>query len=164
MSTLSSRIDAARDQLNRTLTFFGRVDSKASVIFGINAGLLAVLATRAFPYNALRWEIMPIGATLVLLGVSFWHLYAEAFPALDGGENSLLYFREVAKRTEATYIDAWKETTDEQYLSDVLGQVWRNSVILSQKFNHVKWAFNSLALAIVPWLVSLAILSLRTMP
>ena len=154
-------ISAARDQLNRTLTFFPRVDSKASVVLGVDTGFAAVLATRAFPYANLRWEWIPLGLTLFLLGTSFWHLYREAFPALDGGHDSLLYFREIAKRTETKYIDAWKDFTDEEYLNDLLGQIWRNSAILTQKFHHMKWAFYSLALAIVPWIISLVVLTFR---
>ena len=102
------KISAARDQLNRTLTFFPRVDSKASVIFGINTGFLAVLATRSAIYSQLRLEWIPVGLTLLLLGISFWHLYKEAFPSLKGGQESLLYFNEIAKRTEAKYVETWK--------------------------------------------------------
>ena len=155
------RINAARDQLNRTLTFFPRVDSKASVIFGVNAGLLAVLATRDLPYSELRWEWAPVGTTLLFLGVSFWHLYREAFPYLDGGQESLLYFREISKRTEAKYIEAWSQMTNEDHLNDILSQTWRNSEILKQKFDHLKRAFYSLALAIVPWIVAVAVLTFR---
>ena len=88
--TSMEKISAARDQLNRTLTFFPRVDSKASLIFGINTGLLAVLATRSAIYTQLRFEWIPIGLTLLLLGISFWHLYKEAFPSLKGGQEYLL--------------------------------------------------------------------------
>ncbi len=58
-------------------------------------------------------------------------------------------------------IDAWKDFTDEEYLNDLLGQIWRNSAILTQKFHHMKWAFYSLALAIVPWIISLVVLTFR---
>ena len=161
---MPERINAARDQLNRTLTFFSRVDSKASVVFGVNTGLLAVLATRNLPYSELRWEWIPIGLTLLFLAVSFWQLYREAFPFLEGGQKSLLYFREISKRTEAKYIEAWRQLTDEDHLNDILGQTWRNSEILKQKFDHLKWAFYSLALAIAPWIVALAALTFRATP
>ena len=75
--TSIEKISAARDQLNRTLTFFPRVDSKASVIFGINTGFLAVLATRSAIYSELRCEWIPVGLTLPLLEISFWHLYKK---------------------------------------------------------------------------------------
>jgi hypothetical protein len=158
---IADRINAARDQLNRTLGFFSRVDSKASVVLGVNTGVLGVLAARALPYSALRWEWVPIGLTIGLLAFSYWHLYKAASPSLDGGQESLLYFREIAKRTEAKYGAAWMSITDDEYLKDLVGQVWRNSEILTQKFTHTKYAFNALALALVPWLISLVALALR---
>jgi len=160
MNTIDKLV-AARDQLNRTLTFFSRVDSKASVILGVNTGLLAVLATRAVPLVALRWEWVPIGLTLLLLGISFWNLYRQAFPSLAGGHQSLIYFREIAVRTEPKFIDEWLRMTDDEQLKEILSQVWRNSEILKQKFDHLKWAFYSLALAILPWIVALVALTLR---
>ena len=160
MKTLQ-RIDAARDQLNRTLTFFPRVDGKASVVLGVDTGLLAVLVTRALPYGQLGWVWVPLGLTLFLLAVSFWHLYQEASPSLEGGQESLLYFREIAKNTEAKYIDGWMEISEEEYVNDLLGQVWRNSEILKAKFDHLKYAFHFLALSLIPWAATLVMLSAR---
>lgn len=160
MNALES-ITAAKDQLNRTLTFFPRIDAKASVVFAVDTSLLAVLATRGVLLAQLRWEWIPIVLTLTLLAVSFWHLYKEAFPLLEGGQESLLYFQEISKRTETNYIEAWKKMTEDEYLKDLTGQVWRNSEILQQKYDHMKWAFCSLALSIVPWIVSLVLLSLK---
>lgn len=159
--TSTDLVAAARDQLNRTLTFFPRVDAKASVVLAVNTSMLAVLATRAVPYTQLTWEWIPIGVAALLLGLSFWHIYKEAFPSLEGGHDSLLYFREVAKRTETKYLEAWTGVTESQYLNDLLAQVWRNSEILTKKFDHMRWAFNFLALAIVPWIVSIALLTWR---
>lgn len=159
---IADQIAAARDQLTRTLTFFQRVDAKASVVLGVDTGLLAVLATRAAQPAALRWEWVPIGLTMLFLAVSFWHLYQQSFPSLDGGGESLLYFQEVAKRTEARYIESWKAMSSEQYVNDLLGQVWRNSEILRKKYDHLKWALYSMSLAMIPWAVSLALLTLRS--
>jgi hypothetical protein len=157
-------INAAKDQLNRTLSFFPRVDAKASVIFAVDTSLLAFLATRAFPYGQLGWEWFSIILTLALMAISYWHLYKAAFPSLDGGQESFLYFQEISKRTEANYIDAWKKMSDSEYLNDLMGQIWRNSVILKEKYDHVKWSFYSLALSIAPWISSIVILSIKANP
>ena len=157
--TIIDSTAAARDQLNRTLTFFPRVDGKASVLLAVNTSMMAVLATRAFPYTQLRWELLPIGLAIVGLIASLWNLYRQGFPHLDGGQNSRLYFREIAGRTEAGYIADWQKMTDEDYLQDLLGQVWRNSQILKIKFGHLRNAFVALAFALVPWVVALALLS-----
>jgi len=155
----TDRVSAARDQLIHTVSFFSRLDAKASLVLAIDTSMLALLATRAFPYTQLRWEVIPVSVTLLCLGISLWNLYKQGFPSLDGGQRSLLYFREIATRTEANYIEEWKGMGDDAYLRDLLGQVWRNSQILRAKYDHLKWAFVFLASAIIPWFVSLAMLS-----
>ncbi len=154
--TAAEQIVAARDQLNRTLAFFSRVDAKASVVLAVDTSMLAVLTAKLSSLNTLRWEWIPIALAFALLGASLWNVHQEAFPALEGGEESLLYFREVAKLTEANYIAKWMKTDETEHLRDLLGQVWRNSCILTKKFNHIRLAINFLMAAIVPWLVSVA--------
>jgi len=61
-----------------------------------------------------------------------------------------VYFREIAKRTEAKFIDEFLAQDETVYVKDVLGQVWRNSQILDEKFNHLKRAFVFMALAALP--------------
>ena len=160
--TTADSITAARDQLNRTLTFFPRVDAKASVLLGVDTALIAVLMSRVGPVESLRWEWISIGVALFAIGMSYWNLYKQATPNLAGGEESLLYFNEIGRRTESKYREAWHKLSDDEYLSDLLGQVWRNSCILRQKFQHAKSAFWWLAVGLVPWTISLAFLTLRT--
>ena len=149
-------ISAAQDQLNRTLGFFPRVDAKASVVFGVNTGMLAVLVTGALPYEHLTWQWVPVGVSVLLFATSYWHLYRESFPSLEGDDESLLYFRSISYKAEDDYVASWQRMPPEEYLSDLLQQVWRNSEILKQKFDHVSKAFYALALAVVPWLIALA--------
>lgn len=44
-------------------------------------------------------------------------------------------------------------------MKDLLGQVWRNSCILTAKFDALKWAFILMALAIIPWGATVALFS-----
>jgi hypothetical protein len=76
----------------------------------------------------------------------------------------LVYFREVARRTEAKFIDEFMAQDEAAYAKDLLGQAWRNSEILVEKFNHLRLAFVFMALAVFPWVVSLAIFAARTTP
>jgi hypothetical protein len=153
-------IKDARDQLDLVLGFFPRVDAKASVVLAINTGMLAVLASNASP-----WGTMPVGSiiaaslSLLMLAGSFWFLYKVAFPTLSGGQQSLIYFREIANRTESRFIDEFIAQDESAMLRDILGQVWRNSEILKMKFDALRWAFVLMALAIVPWVASVSILS-----
>jgi hypothetical protein len=156
-------LENARDQLDRVLGFFPRVDAKASVVLAVNTGMLAFLVSHVSSPNSLAWwEIAIPSIAVLLLGVSLWFLYKGAFPSLKGGSLSLVYFREIAARTEANFIDEFTKRSTVEHARDLLGQAWRNSEILKEKFYYLKVAFVFLALAIPPWVVSLAIFSIKT--
>lgn len=154
---LKDRLDAAKDQLNRLLAFFPRADAKASVVLGIDIGMIAILAGNAPSIKNLQWPMLFAVVPAFLIAWSLLHLYFNAFPQLDGGHDSLIYFREIAKKTESKYIEEFVAVSEEQYLKDLLGQVWRNSEILKKKFDHLKSAFVLLAAAVIPWAITLAI-------
>jgi hypothetical protein len=99
------------------------------------------------------------GITAAMLAGSLWFLYRVAFPSLDGGQQSLIYFREIARRTETNFIDEFTAQDERLRVKDVLGQVWRNACILKAKFDSLKLAFILMALAIVPWGAAVALFS-----
>lgn len=153
----------ARDQLNLVLGFFSRVDAKASVVLAINTGMLAVLASNAPPLQKISILARVTAViTLLIIAASFWFLYRIAFPSLSGGHRSLIYFREIANRTESGFIDEFSQQTHQARAKDVLGQVWRNSEILKQKFDALKVAFILMAIAILPWVAAVAMFSAAT--
>jgi Family of unknown function (DUF5706) len=150
----------ARDQLTLILGFFPRVDAKASALLAINTATLAVLASHAPPLSTMSvFSYVLAGGTAALIAASLWFLYRVAFPALDGGHASLIYFREIARRTESSFIDAFSAQEDVPRVKDLLGQVWRNSCILTAKFDALKRAFILMALAIIPWAAAVALFS-----
>ena len=71
----------------------------------------------------------------------------------------MIYFREIAQRTESNFIDEFTQQNQQARAKDVLGQVWRNSEILKQKFDALKVAFILMAIAIFPWVVAVAMFS-----
>ena len=151
-------IDLARDQLNRVLGFFPRVDAKISVLLSVAIAMLALLASKA-PLKELHWNSRPAlvaYVALALIALSLFLLYQASFPRLAGGRRSLLYFREIAKRKETAFIAEFSEQTEEAYLKDMLAQVWRNSEILKQKYDYIKYSFIVLLCALPPWLTALA--------
>ena len=151
-------LSASKDQLNLVLGFFPRVESKASVLLAINTGMLAFVASNAPPLKEFsRWMDVSASATLLLLAASIAVLYRGAFPRLSGGEDSLVYFRRVAFRTEHKFIGDFKKQSIEQYSDDLLAQAWRNSAILKAKFDALKHSFILTALAIIPWVATLAL-------
>src|SRR5271155_2079678 len=122
--------------------------------------MLAVLASNAPPWCAMPiWSIIAASLALLMLTGSFWFLYKIAFPVLSGGQQSLIYFREIANRTESRFIDEFVAQEESARVRDLLGQVWRNSEILKMKFDALRWAFVLMVVAIVPWVVSVSISS-----
>lgn len=148
---------AAWSELNLVLSFFGRVDTKLSVVLGIDLGmvglLLSKLPSQLTEINLIgRWSLLVFVLNTV---VSLIQLYRGSFPNIVGGTESLTYFRAIAKRREVTFVDEFSAQTSEQLARDVLCQVWRNSEILSQKFTCLKWAYIAMAIAIIPWVICL---------
>lgn len=156
---------ASKDQLNLVLSFFSRVDSKLSVVLAIDTAMLAVLGTDAPPLKDLSWPMVAAALFAVaLLGASIVFLYRGAFPSLKGGNASLVYFREIANRTEHQFIEEFKQQAEEARVNDLLGQVWRNSEILKEKFDALKMAFRLLAVALIPWVVALVLFASYVSP
>jgi hypothetical protein len=152
-------IDLARDQLNRVLGFFPRVDAKISVLLSVAIAMLALLAGKA-PIKELQWNSRPALVALLalaLITLSLVFLYQASFPRLAGGPLSLLYFREIARRKENAFIAEFSQQSEESYLNDLLAQVWRNSEILKQKYDYIKYSFIVLLCALPPWLIALAL-------
>jgi hypothetical protein len=138
------------------LSFLPRVESKASVVLAIDTAMVAFLAANAPPFKSFSiclW--VSSGLTVALVATSIVMLYRCSFPNLKGGHSSLVYFREIAKRTEHRFVKEFAEQTSQDYANDLLTQAHRNSEILSIKFNALKWAFALMALGIIPWIISL---------
>lgn len=152
--------DIASSQLDRVLGFFPRAETKISALFAVDVAMLALLGVNATASDLGIWYLALLYfAAASALGLSIWFLYTASFPQLKGGDSSLVYFREIAKRTEANYLKEMRETEIDAYADDILGQVWRNSEILTAKFHGVKWAFICTAIAVPAWFLALVIAS-----
>jgi hypothetical protein len=151
-------VQAGKDQLNLVLSFFARVESKSSVLLAIDTGMLGFLAANAPPLReSTLFMVIAAIMALVLLSASIVMLYRGAFPQLTGGHGSLVYFREIAARTEHKFVEEFKAQSEEHYADELLRQAWRNSEILRAKFDCLKHAFTLMALAILPWLITVAL-------
>jgi hypothetical protein len=154
------RLEIASQQLDRVLGFFARVEGKASFVFAIDSALLGLIAINLQRDDLTNWVVMtPAAICVVLLCVSLFYIYRCSFPYLAGGQRSLIYFREIASLREVEFIERVSKIEEEAYATDMLGQVWRNSEILSKKFNAIKAAFILTAISLAPWFVFLAVTS-----
>src|SRR5690606_37954629 len=100
---------------------------------------------------------VPGSVLLIGLLVSYYHLFCANFPDDKGGEKSLVFFKEIQKRTEANYIAEFLECSEATLRNDLLGQVWRNSCIVCDKYQRVKLAIIATAITIAPFVVFLVI-------
>jgi hypothetical protein len=157
-----ARVSDARDQLDLVLSFFSRVDAKLSTVLAINTGMLGALGAMVPPIQTASWPmaIAPV-LTVILLGFSYIFLYRGGFPVTKGGYASMTYFKNIAERNEASFITAYTNLNTDELRSDLLAQAWRNSEILSAKFNCLRSAFVAMALGVLPWIVSLCVFALH---
>jgi hypothetical protein len=151
-----NRLQSAEQQLDRMHAFFPRIDAKMSALLAIATGEVAIFALNLSPNDLALWYVDVTGTLFAAAIV--WvlaQLYFCAGPHLAGGNQSLIYFREIAKRTEANFIREYLEISEEELLRDVAAQVWRNSEIVSAKFDYLKKATTGLVLSLVPWAIAL---------
>lgn len=154
--------DLAWDRLQHVLSFFDRVDTKLSVVLGVNVALLGLLTTQMETLkevSILGW--VAIGMYAVLSAFSFSFLYRGSFPHLEGGDGSLIYFAQIAKRAPATFAAEFKAQTPEFLLADVLEQLRNNAAIATAKYRYLCLAYRLMALSLIPWGAALASFALQ---
>lgn len=151
-------IDVIQRQLDRVLGFFPRVEARINTLFGVNTLILIIAALNLSAGDLRLWYVAILGS-LLLVGVlvSYYHLFCANFPADKGGEKSLVFFKEIQKRTEANYIAEFLECNEATLRNDLLGQVWRNSCIVCDKYQRVKLAIIATAISIAPFVMFLVI-------
>jgi hypothetical protein len=155
----NDRVNAAWQQLNLVLSFFSRVDTKLSVVLGINLGMLAMLAARLPKADDFTLLVAVVGAAFVTpLIVSFWHIWHGYFPDLRGGTGSLIYFHPISEMTENEFRNACISRSIQELEDDILNQCWRNAKILTCKFYSLRHAYVAALVAIVPWMALIAVL------
>lgn len=146
----------AEKQLDRTLSFFARVESKASFLFGLNTGLLGIVALnfRASDLQAVVF-LVPGLIFMLLIAASMCSLYRCFFPHLRGGTDSLIYFRSIAVLDAANFSSRFLQRSDADHGADLSEQIWRNSEILRTKYDALERGFRCSLVAMIPWLVYL---------
>lgn len=150
------RIRIAESNLSRLLDWVGRIDAKSSVVLGINTAMLGALAALA-PSPHL-WTIhTTLLATLGTLFqiASLCFVYFVNYPQTKGPATSLNFFGGIANRSFREYNDAFMKLSASDHLSDVLEQCHRNAEIVSRKFSALKWAYRTLLIGVIPWMVCL---------
>ena len=148
-------------QLDRVQSFVPRIDTRVASVFGIAAAQVAITVVNLTIDDLKRWwVVVPLAAFLFLIANAIWSLYRCTHPSLKGGNGSLIYFGEIAKLREAEYLDRAGQVTEESFRQDLLGQIWRNSEIVTEKYKYLRRASTSVMAAILPWTLVLAAVSI----
>ena len=155
-------VDASTRLLDRTLAFIPRVDGRAQILLGLNLGAILVVALNVPPGKVIDWISLPAALAVVMFAVSLRHLYLCSFPRLEGGHNSLIYFREISKLREIEFIENATAASPSAHIRDVLGQVWRNSQIATLKFDSLEQAMRWFACALPLWILGLVLFVVET--
>lgn len=160
--TLDEKYQLAWTRLHHVLSFFDRVDTKLSVVLGVNVAMLGVIATQAdeiHRISALGW------LALIVYGVcsawSFVCLYRGSFPQLSGGSGSLIYFAQIAARPPETFTGELFAQSEEARLADVVEQLRVNSSIVTTKYSCLCRAYRLMAISLIPWATALVIFELQ---
>lgn len=157
----SKLTELAPKQLERVLGFFARVEAKANFVFAVNSALLGGLAIHVERSDFNEWHrYVALGLAVVGLATSYYYVYRCSFPTLGGGHRSIIYFKEIARLREQTFVKTFRDLEEDDYVDDVLSQTWRNSQILTEKFRTIKIAFIATGLALLPWSLYLALASM----
>lgn len=149
-------IDVIQRQLDRVLGFFPRVEARINGLFGVNTLILVIAAVNLSAGDLVLWYVaLPGGLLIVGLATSYYHLFKANFPDDNGGEGSLIFFKQIQQRTEPNYIAEFLTCDEQKFRNDLLGQIWRNACILCVKYTKVKQAILVTAISVAPFIVFL---------
>jgi hypothetical protein len=122
-------------------------------------GVLAALATPPKTWNLALWALVCSAAALLALGVYF--IYSATFPRLACPPESLIFFGRIAGLPYDDFENRFINRVPSDYLADLVRQCHQNAVIADAKYRYVKASYHTLALAAVPW--ALSVYAFRTM-
>lgn len=153
--------ELAERQLDRVQSFIPRIDARVSAMFAIVSAQIAIAALNLEIDDLKAWWVATPAVVFFIAAVfCVISLYRCVHPNLVGGSNSLVFFGTVSKLREAEYIDKMRAVSEEEYIKDVLGQVWRNSQIVAEKYKNLRAAGTAIMISLLPWTMLLLALSL----
>lgn len=154
-------LEVMERQLDRIQSYYPRIDAKVSALFAISSGQIAVAALNLSADDLTKWWVaVPAAVFLLTIAWTILNLYRCAYPHLKGGTESLVYFNEIAKLTESTYVSRFTSLPQERLEADLAGQIWRNSEIVACKYGYLKHATIAATLSLLPWTILLLATSL----
>lgn len=142
-------------QLQVVLGIFPRTDTMVGAILAIDTAMVGFFFSRWPDANHATSAMVVVTVVYSLCaGFAIIDVYRCAFPNIDGDGTSLVFFRSIADfNCYRSYAEKYSSVGDRQLTTQVLEQVWRNSKILTAKFDRLKSAMKWLLISVVPWIV-----------
>lgn len=151
-------ICSLQSQLDRVLGFFPRVETRINGLFGVNALILVISALNLSAQDLRFWFVSSlVGWILASLLASYIFLFRANFPNTGRDEGSLIYFAEIQRRSEASYVNELLTCSEDTYRNDLARQIWRNSKIVCYKYEEVKRAIVATTISLVPFVIFLVV-------
>jgi hypothetical protein len=154
----TTSIERAEKTLQRMLEWIGRHDLRSGATMGITVAMLGALSAATPPIH--KWNL-PFTVALVLTGIGFAFVVGEIihglFPRLRNDRPSMFFFGSIAAMPQEEYKRRFLALTDEEYIQDVLGQVYLNARILRSKFRSLRRAIMALMFTVPSWACALSL-------
>ena len=159
MPSEGDRLQWVDNILQRNLGWVAAAEAKIGPLLAISTGMLGVIAARVPRFN--EWH--PLGAILVvtasglLLG-SVLCLGFVLLPRIDGPRGSLVFFEGIASRERDEYVESLLARPTMDVIRDLARQCHRNAEIARTKHKYVRTAALLMLVALLPWLLAIAVL------
>ena len=148
--------EAIERQLDRTQAFIPRVDTRVSAFFAISSAQVALALINLTATDLIGWVML--SCLFVFLGCTLWamlNIYQCIHPNLINDRSSILYFSDISRMSVDNFTEQFNAIGDGELRRELCQQIWRNSQIVTQKYNHLKKAASSILFGTLPWLILL---------
>ena len=147
----------AEKSLSQMMEWIGRHDSRSAGLTAITMAMMGALSTAAPPVK--QWTPLFMAAMALCAGCFGFVLYQimrGVIPRIrTSNKPSMSFFGTVAHMPQAEFVQRFTTMTEDDYLEDVLGQVYVNARILRSKFRCLKRGQIGLIVAGAPWVWAL---------
>jgi hypothetical protein len=161
--------------LEQTANQISLADTKAQLTLAADALLVAAITPlgrgivghvfdSSLPLSTRVAAAGVIGTFLALL-ISFYFALVAVRPRLRirrDHQPTLMYFRQIIRVPEASFIDRFLAQSPEDLLRAVLAETYAQSLIANRKFLGVRWSVIFLLAALVLWAVAQGILAVAS--
>lgn len=156
MTVTKETIARAELNLQRKLEWISRYDTRITFVAGVAIAMLGVLANASGLMS--KWTCgayLSFGTAAALLIISLGCVYFAQKPRVLAPNQSLLFFGTISKMDFTSFSKQFKNTSDEDYLDDLLHQIHINSIVLCDKFTYLKYSILLIGLSTIPWGISI---------